>query len=492
MNKFNEAKKERAFTLIELLIVIAIIAILGAAILLILNPRELISQANDSQRMTDLDVLSKAIDVYKMDGTLSGATNIVYISIPSSSTDCGYGTGNPLLLPILPTGWTYRCASATDYTKVDGTGWVPLNLTGVQGVAYVSSLPIDPTNNGNSFYQYVVSGNNYSIKAPITSLKLEISGQKDGGQSTQYEKGSSYIAPLTTQDNWVRVPGNPAFGTTDFLTMKYEAKCVSATTNESLTSPSLAGFYDNRTTNCTSGNGRYVASSPRGYPISIISHNQAKTYCTSMGARLMTNDEWMTIARNIESVDKNWSNGSIGSGYLYAGNTTPTETPGSEDLQASSDDNGYYGTGIDSGSHKRTNYLSNGAVIWDIAGQVFEHVMRGVVDDQTQFVLPTCSSPYTNLVACQYGTTNTPYVTNYGTVLYSLIGSSNSAWNSNQGVGSVLIDFSGARPAGTVLVRGGGFFNYAGTSGIYSVFTNQSATADNDIQIGFRCVKPAD
>ncbi|MDD4931154.1 MAG: prepilin-type N-terminal cleavage/methylation domain-containing protein, partial [Candidatus Colwellbacteria bacterium] len=44
----------KSFTLVELLIVIAILAVLAAAVVVVLNPAELLAQARDSQRSTDL------------------------------------------------------------------------------------------------------------------------------------------------------------------------------------------------------------------------------------------------------------------------------------------------------------------------------------------------------------------------------------------------------------------------------------------------------
>jgi len=482
--KERNGKFVTGFTLVELLIVIAILAVLAAAVVIILNPAELLAQARDSQRISDLKSISNTIDILKTEGSVTlGSSNIVYISIPDTSSTCANITG----LPVLPSGWSYRCSPPDSVRKVDGSGWIPLNLSAMNGGSPLPYLPIDPRNTVGSFYQYVASADDYMIKSSLESYKYQPTGSGDGGTSTQYEKGSDMsIAPITTDDNWIKVPGNAAFGTSDFWTMKYEAKCVSAADNTPLTSPSLAWMYYNSSTPCTSGNGRYVASVPGGYPISLISHDTAKTYCQSLGAHLMTNEEYMTLARDVESNGLNWTGGSVGSGALYSGNTGGV----TEDLQASNfDDDGYFGTTVTSGINRRTHYLSTGAVIWDLAGSVFEHVMRTMADDKTAFTLPTCTSNPASFYFCEYGNTKTPYVTDYGTIPFSTVGSSDPSWNSDQGVGSMLIDRSGARPPGTVLVRGGGAFNTLESIGIYSVFTNQSATASNDIQIGFRCVR---
>lgn len=475
-------KSLRAFTLIELLIVIAIIAILGAALILVLNPVELMAQARDSQRITDTGSVNDSVRLYSMDNSGSlGSSNVVYISIPDTSSTCANITG----LPTLPSGWSYHCSAPADFRRVDSFGWLPLNLGLVKSGSPLAALPIDPINNVNNFYQYVASNRDYSLKVPLESVRYQPAGSNDGGVSTQYEKGNNLsAAPLTTSDNWIKVPGNAAFGTTDFWTMKYEAKCVSLINNQSQVSPTLAGMYRNDTTACTTANNRYVASVPLGYPISFISHDTAKTYCQSMGARLMTNEEYMTLARNVESVGSNWTGGAVADGALYSGNASVLV-----DTQAGPDSNGYYGVSVTSGISRRTHTLSNGAVIWDLAGNVFEHVMRTISDDKTVITIPTCTSMPASFYTCEYGTAKSPYITNYGSIPFATIGSSNAAWNSDQGVGQILTDGSGSRPAGTVLVRGGGAYNSTASVGIYSVFTNQSATASNDIQIGFRCVR---
>ena len=55
---------KKGFTLLELLIVIAILAILATATILVLNPAELLKQARDSQRVTDIANLNSALSLY--------------------------------------------------------------------------------------------------------------------------------------------------------------------------------------------------------------------------------------------------------------------------------------------------------------------------------------------------------------------------------------------------------------------------------------------
>lgn len=50
------------------------------------------------------------------------------------------------------------------------------------------------------------------------------------------------------------------------------------------------------------------------YPIADINQAEAIAACQSMGSgyHLITNNEWMTIARSIEANPTNWSSGTIG------------------------------------------------------------------------------------------------------------------------------------------------------------------------------------
>ena len=60
-------KKTKAFTLIELIIVIAVVAILLAAVLITFNPNKRIKQAQDARRWTDVTNILKAANSYAVD-----------------------------------------------------------------------------------------------------------------------------------------------------------------------------------------------------------------------------------------------------------------------------------------------------------------------------------------------------------------------------------------------------------------------------------------
>ncbi|MCX7589960.1 MAG: prepilin-type N-terminal cleavage/methylation domain-containing protein, partial [Patescibacteria group bacterium] len=119
-------KLKNSFTLIEILIVLAILIILSTAILMFLNPPEYLKKSRDSQRLQDLTSLSKTISWFEADTGgrgFMGSSSIVYISLADTTSTCAN-----LGLPPLPSPWQYRCTTAQNLQKIDGTGWIPIDF----------------------------------------------------------------------------------------------------------------------------------------------------------------------------------------------------------------------------------------------------------------------------------------------------------------------------------------------------------------------------
>jgi prepilin-type N-terminal cleavage/methylation domain-containing protein len=177
----------KSFTLVELLIVIAILAVLAAAVVIVLNPAELLAQARDSQRITDLKTLKDAIDIFVVDNPSAslGTSQKVYVSLPDTSTTCAN-----ISLPTLPAGWTYNCVTTENLRNTDGTGWVPLNLGSIFGGTPIPYLPLDPGNDAvaGHYYTYTMGGS-YELTALMEAEKSF--AMKDGGAFVElYEIGS--------------------------------------------------------------------------------------------------------------------------------------------------------------------------------------------------------------------------------------------------------------------------------------------------------------
>jgi type II secretory pathway pseudopilin PulG len=188
----------KSFTLVELLIVVGLIAVLSVAIILAINPAELIKQARDSQRLSDLTNLSKAISLYEADTGgqgFMGTSSVVYISIPDTTSTCAN-----LGLPQLPPSWSYRCVSSSTLQNIDGTGWIPINFNNLSFGKTLPKLPIDPINTTSSgnYYTYV-SGGSFKLSSRLESQKYTLAyiAQDGGSNPALYEIGTNLsLAPF--------------------------------------------------------------------------------------------------------------------------------------------------------------------------------------------------------------------------------------------------------------------------------------------------------
>ncbi len=184
--------------------------------------------------------------------------------------------------------------------------------------------------------------------------------------------GSSISCPT----GYVPVPGNITLGTSDFCVAQFEMK--------------------------SDGSGNAVSQNT-GTPWTNINANDAFSECSSiLGGSgeyaLISNPEWMTIARNIEATATNWSGSAVGSGMLPRGHSDG----GSVSAVADTNDP-YTGTGNNSGQspgsgweQKREFFLSNNSKIWDFAGNTWEWVDYSVGENPAVYSSgPTnCPSSY--------------------------------------------------------------------------------------------------
>lgn len=205
--------QKKGFTLLELLIVIGILAILATAAVLVLNPAELLRQARDSTRASDLAGINSTLGLYLSTVTTplldnrdiasatgsrcKGTGNPVKsaysfgqigsgASFPSSTLSYAHGLTATSALP------SYVNMTATATRAVDGSGWLPVNLTAMTGGAPLGNWPVDPQNvtstASSTAFIYVYGcdnvANTYVLTARfesakyVTDLGLPV---KDGG-----------------------------------------------------------------------------------------------------------------------------------------------------------------------------------------------------------------------------------------------------------------------------------------------------------------------
>jgi prepilin-type N-terminal cleavage/methylation domain-containing protein len=474
------SSRRQAFTLIELLVVIAIIAILAVVVVLTLNPAELLRQSRDSTRLSDFSTLTSALNLYNIDqsGSLGyslGSSNVTYVSVPdptattTAGTDCS-GLG-------FPSGGAFHCAASSTFKNVNGTGWIPVNLSNISSGAPISNLPVDPVNttSSNQYYTYQANGGTFKLRAVPESQKYL--AQAATSQNL-FTAGSNLN--LGGGSGWVLVPGNGTFGTNNFYVMKYAAVCSDGNGNVINTPPDGDGYNNGgnsvNANNCTPANGRQIAALPGGYPIVDISQTQAISYCQSIGAHLITNNEWQTIAWTAEGQSSNWTGSAVGTGALYIGNANNA----SEYPADSNDANGYAGetnkTINYTNDERRTLTLSNGSIIWDMAGNVWQWT-SDTIQDQNQ---PTAG-------AGGFAWRQFTAITTWGTMTQQTAGPMNSAWSSTQDIGQIYSDGTSGNTTIYGFVRGGAW-NNGGNGGVETLGLS-STPGYTYSSVGFRCAR---
>lgn len=195
--------KNKGFTLVELMIVIAILAILAAIVIFALNPAELFKRARDSQRLSDLRVLSSAISYYLADQTSPNLTN----STTANDLCVGGTTATIFATATAPTTLpgTWAWTNSTVRT-VAGAGWLKIDFTG--SGSPIGQLPMDPSNTGPAgnpslYYAFACETSlNYEINAQLESTSYATKASGDGGDlETVYEVGTDLtILPATITD----------------------------------------------------------------------------------------------------------------------------------------------------------------------------------------------------------------------------------------------------------------------------------------------------
>ncbi len=203
---FDAAQGKRGFTLLELLIVIAILAILASITFVALNPAELLKKARDSQRISDLASMRTAINYY-----------VVNVSDPewggqSATTGCfDDATGKTTYSHVSSVLYTGTTASSTTTMVTDGTGWIHLNLSALPGGSPLAKWPIDPnpttaTASPSRYYAYLCNHANttFTLYVNMESMTYKYGGSgdvesKDGGSIiTVYEVGTAFLGSTTS------------------------------------------------------------------------------------------------------------------------------------------------------------------------------------------------------------------------------------------------------------------------------------------------------
>jgi prepilin-type N-terminal cleavage/methylation domain-containing protein len=425
--RFNFFKKTSpAFTIVELLVVIVIIGILAA--ITIVAYTGVTQRATQASLQSDLATASQQLKLYSAE----------HGSYPTSlnASNCPLGTTNP----SPDNNYCLKASSGNTFSYVPNTSdYQSYNLY---------------STNTNSNTNYRITDNS------STSL-----------QTTK-------VCPY----NFIVVPGSTTYSTSDFCVMKYEASHTDATAT-------------------TQGTSTIPISQSNAQPWVSISQTSTITYsqttknsdgttCTS--CHLITEAEWMTIAQNVLSVASNWRDNVVGTAssstnYIYSGHNDGA--PNNALVADSNDNNGYTGTGNYAGdtnttsgmvgnTQRRTLTLTNGEVIWDLAGNVYEWT-TGTIAANAQPGLSGesayASKQWNNASLLMNGL---PYNSQPASTGMAGI----SGWSSTQGIGTLYSNYG---ETGVHVFFRSSDWGHGSNAGVLCLNLDYSASTTN-VRLGYR------
>jgi len=280
------------------------------------------------------------------------------------------------------------------------------------------------------------------------------------------------LDPINCPTWFIPVSSDWQFTTKDFCVAQYEMTYIDANT------PNSTWWWEDW--NTVAYNSSKIPVSMAGkYPIADITQSEAIAECSKIWAHLITNNEWMTIARWIEEVSTNWSSGKVWVWNLY--NWVSNNTTLWCDAKWWNSDSRMYATTTWAWSDelcnkKRSHRLYNGQIIWDLSWNVNEHVNKANTYDWSWYnvwqTIVDWSSYWTwwddNWI---YTTTD---MDKYGSKYHLWI----SSWMWNLYYANWVVN--------NVFIRGAAA-SHGTTAGVFLLSLARTST-DLDRFVGFRCV----
>jgi hypothetical protein len=310
--------------------------------------------------------------------------------------------------------------------------------------------------------------------APLTRLdstSYTITAINSGGGSTDTTFNLEVGCPI----GYVPVDADSILGLPAFCVMKYEAKCGTSISGDT-SCPASTGAPDST---------KFAVSTPHGVPWVSIRGQELLTACQNLNASFgvtekfdtITNLEWIAIARSIEREASNWTSSKLNIGH------TDNSPALACDASIENIETDCATTGADV-YQKRTYSLSNGSIVWDFAGNVWESVDWVQQSPNTTFDVgpQTCTIGWEEIQvkidSCDPGLGTSGQASNL------VSPDTPTLTSATNNIGKI---YGGA---GGRAHRGGSWTDkayYPGATGIYMLSLNMGLTATGGNN-GFRCV----
>lgn len=400
---------KRAYTMIELIIVIWVLVVLSTALVIAFT--KYMAWVRDANRISQLEEISSWLELYKIDYTLPLPEDRIEVLVNWEVISYEWYIWNDILEKInYSWKWidpkdekkfNYYLTSDKKYFQLlafleEGDNDVFVNNIFSKTYAsnwYSERFPFVVWNNiwiitdeNNNPINEVFSSNiDLSLTNSWTLFKVFVSNKENYILTWSYlndklyslTKPWLYWTPESCPSWFIWVPWDITFNQKWFCVAEYE-----------MTYEDWTWTPDWSSWNTYNYNSSKKIASKIDYPVTNLTQQEAINACETLWPdyHLITNNEWMTIARNIEFVSKNWSDWIIWSWYIKNWNSKSTTIWCDDHSWINNNWTMTWSWNIEC-NEKRIQKLSNWFEIWDFSWNVWEHVNKSNTLDWSDYNL---------------------------------------------------------------------------------------------------------
>ena len=173
---------QKAFTLVELLIVIGIIGILAVVLLVTLNPAEAQRKARDAKRIKDASTLQVVMEQAVSDSLIANGDPITLTAGVNSGAD-----------PV---------ADRKSQDVCEATNWLKINICN-----YAKSAPMDPLNGYSTTVANEASAVYPTYRVRVSGIDYEINVRQESAGNAKKLSGDT--SALGASSKWFEIASGP-------------------------------------------------------------------------------------------------------------------------------------------------------------------------------------------------------------------------------------------------------------------------------------------